>query len=543
MVSRARAFAAGNWPPLAAAASTLVYATATLGFGLNFRPLHHDEGVTLSVASEASAPDVLHTAIDVRHGPPLHYLVVHASLWWRDDVLGLRLPSALLGILAVALAYGAGRELLGRSGAAVMTVVVAASPIMIHLGQFARGYTAMISAAFGSLWLLLVLLRTRRRRWIVPYALSALLLVSAHPFGLFALASEVCLMVVFGLAPQLRAWRRESLHWRTLAPVGAALVLALAALAALHAVYAPLQTKYGVGHGGPVVELGSSRFWDRLGGHAFGSDLHGSAALLGIAVVAGALVLWFTNRRAAVVVTIWLALPLLALQVLTASSPDFAPERHLSFLMPGYAVALAALLTAVGRRGRRLWPAAAVVLGAGLLAPGIVAGANELRTFSTGLRDASLALQSQFGSSDEFLASAGTAEPGEQARLYATYAVLAATDDSWLGRWRQTDPGPGCSLVHQVEQRAAPTRVWILARPPDPDTLAARLRATGATAQLYGAFVLASAAVPRQTPKNVLFVGSRLWAAAFQAQPNVPDFHRTAVAYRQALRLDREGLC
>ena len=543
MLLRARSFVARNWPPLVAGAATIVYATATLGFGLNFRPLHHDEGVTLSVASQTSAADVLHTAIDVRHGPPLDYLVVHAALWWRGDVLGLRLPSAVLGILAVALAYGTGKELLDRYGGAVMSVVVAGSPTMIHLGQFARGYTAMIAAAFGSLWLLLVLLRTRQRRWVVPYALSALLLVSAHPFGLFALASEACLMVVFGLAPAVLARDRTRLRRQALIPVGAALIFALAAFAALHAVYAPLQTKYGVGKGDPVVDLSSTRFWDRIGGYTFGSDVHNAALLLGIAVIAGVGVLWITNRRAAVVVTVWLTLPLLALQVLTASSTEFAPERHLSFLMPGYAAAIAALLVEIGRRGRLWWLLAAIALGAGLLAPGVVAGSNELRTFSTGLRDASLALEAGFEENDVLLASAGTTQPGEEARLYATYAVLAATDSSPLGGWRETNPVPGCGLVRQVEQRAAPSRVWILARPHDPAALAAGLRAAGATAHLYGAFVLASVDAPRMTPKNALFVGARLWTAAARAQPDVPDFRRTAAAYRAARRLDGEGVC
>ena len=79
---------------------------------------------------------MLDIAVNYRHGPPLHYLLVHASLVWREDVFGLRLPSALLGILAVALAYGFGRELLGRAGGAVVSVLVAASPAVVRLGQF-----------------------------------------------------------------------------------------------------------------------------------------------------------------------------------------------------------------------------------------------------------------------------------------------------------------------------------------------------------------------------------------------------------------------
>ena len=267
--ARLRAFLVRRWPPLVATASVLAYGVAILGFGLDYRPLQSDEGVTLGVATKPSATDVLREAVDVRHGPPLHYLLVHFSLLWRDDMLGLRLPSALLGILAVALSYPAGRELLGRAGGAAVSVIVATSPIVIHLGQFARGYTAMIAAAFASLWILLVLLRTGRL-WLVPaWVITAFLLVAAHPFGLFALASELVILVVLGLGPRLRGWRRQR---RPLILFGVALLLGLIAFFVLRHVYAPLQHKYGVGHGGAVIDLASSGFWDRLGGHVAGTS-------------------------------------------------------------------------------------------------------------------------------------------------------------------------------------------------------------------------------------------------------------------------------
>ena len=221
-----RRFLTARWPVLTGAAATIAYGVAVLGFGLVFRPLHNDEGVTLEVASHVSAHQVLDIAVNYRHGPPLHYLLVHASLLWRDDMLGLRLPSALLGILAVALAYGFGRELLGRYGGAPVAVIVATSPVVVHLGQFARGYTAMLAASFGSLWLLLVLLRTRRARYIAPYALSALLLAAAHPFGLFALASELVILALLGIAPLVVRWREQR---RALVTLAAALLAAAVA--------------------------------------------------------------------------------------------------------------------------------------------------------------------------------------------------------------------------------------------------------------------------------------------------------------------------
>ncbi len=537
-----RVFVQRRWPPLLAACSTIGYGVAVLGFGLDFRPLHNDEGVTLGVASQPSIADVLHTAIDVRHGPPLHYVLVHLSLLWRDDILGLRTPSALLGIVAVAVSFGAGRELIGRAGGAVVSVCVATSPVVIHLGQFARGYTAMIAAAFASLWVMLVLVRTRRLRWVPVYALTALLLVAAHPFGLFALGSELALVVGFSVAPRFRGTRLDR---RTLMVPGLALLLGAAALIGLRQVYAPLQDKYRVGEGGPVVDLGSSAFWHRLGGHVTGSTIPALELLLAVAVLAGIGVLLATNRRAAVVVVVWLALPIGALQLLTAASSDFAPERHLSFLLPGYTVAFAALVVEIGRRLRGTRSAVvAALLAAGLLAPAVVADVNDLGNFDSSLRDASLALASRFTTSDVLLTTAGKSEPGEDPREYGAYAALAAPDESPLALWQGTDRPLRCTLVTQVEQRPAPDRVWMLVRPTDPRVLAAALLRAGAvTADAYGSFVLASAPVPQLTPQNALYVGAHLWAAAVEAQPDVHDFRRMARLYRTALLLDKLGRC
>ena len=279
-----------RWPPLVALIATLAYAVVVIGFGLDFRPLHNDEGVTLGVASRSSALDVLRVAVDHRHGPPLHYLLVHAALAWRHDILGLRLPSALFGIVAVAVSYGFGRELVGRAGGAVVAVVTASSPIMIHLGQFARGYTAMIAAAYASAWLMLVLLRTGRARWVVPYAVAALLLVSAHPFGLFALLSE---LVLFAGLAAVRLRHGLAGQRRLAAAVAAAILLGGVALVLLRHLYAPLQNKYGVGSGTPVIELDvepvlaapGRRRLGLLRTSGFGIAL-GAATLLGLAALA-----------------------------------------------------------------------------------------------------------------------------------------------------------------------------------------------------------------------------------------------------------------
>jgi uncharacterized membrane protein len=531
-----------RWPPLVALAATLGYAVLVIGFGLDFRPLHNDEGVTLGVASRASALDVLRVAVDHRHGPPLHYLLVHASLAWRYDILGLRLPSAVLGIVAVAVSYGFGRELVGRAGGAVVAVVTASSPITIHLGQFARGYTAMIAAAYASAWLMLVLIRTGKARWVVPYGITALLLVSAHPFGLFALFSELVLMAIFA-AVRLRHGLRS--QRRLVAAVVAALVLGGLALLLLRHLYSPLQGKYGVGSGTSVIKLESQRFWERFGDAVSGSSHVGFAIVLAVATALGVVALGFRNRRAAVFAAVWIVLPLALLSVLTASSRDFAPERHLSFLLPGYAVALAGfaleLRARVGARFGGLVAAAALAV---LLAPGWVADHNELANFNADLRDASLYMADRFGPDDVLATTAGTLSQAEDPRLVGAYAVLAAPGASPLSTWQHAGSVRGCKLVRRIGQRHAPVgTLWLVLSVPDPRPVGQALRTAGADVRGFGTLLVASA-LPRQpTVLSTLLTAHYLFRTAVGADPSAYDVRRMVRLYRHAAALEAAGAC
>jgi Dolichyl-phosphate-mannose-protein mannosyltransferase len=530
---------------LLALVATAAYAALVIGFGLDFRPLHNDEGVTLGVASRASALDVLRVAVHHRHGPPLHYLMVHAALLWRHDILGLRLPSAVLGILAVAVSYGFGRELLGRAGGALVAVITASSPIMIHLGQFARGYTAMIAAAYGSAWLMLVLVRTGRARWVAPYAVVAVLLVSAHPFGLFALLSELVLMAVFA-AVRLR--HGIGGQRRLAVTVAGAVVLGGLALLGLRQLYAPLQTKYGVGSGSAVVHLGARSFWHRLGDAVSGSSEPEFAIALGVATVLGLIALAFRNRRAALTATVWLVLPLVLLQVLTASSTDFAPERHLSFLIPGYAVAVAGFVLEVRRQvaaraGARAagWIASALL--AGLLATGWVADHRELANFSPDLRNASLYMAGRFGPSDLLATTAGALSPAEDPRLMGAYAVLVAPDSSPLSSWRHAGSLHGCALVRRLGQRGAIGKVWILMSVSEPRRVGAALRPVGAQVRGFGDFLVISASPRRPTLVSALSTLRYLWHVAVLGDPTAYDVRRMVRLYRHAAVVAASGQC
>lgn len=521
--------------------ATLGYGACVFGFGLVFRPLENDESVTLQVASLDSVRGVLDAAVNYRHGPPLHYLLVHASLAVRDDVFGLRLPSALLGMAAVALAYVCGRELLGRAEGAVMSVIVATSPMVVHLGQFARGYTAMLSASFLSLWLLLILLRTRQLRWAVAWGVAVVLLAASHPFGLFALLSELILLAVLGVWPLLR--NREGSR-RPLIATGVALVLGAAALLALRHVYSPLQDKYNVGKGGAVIDPFSGSLWRTLGETWFGTSVALFWLLPTAVALAGLVLLARRRHRAALVIAVWLAQPLITLSLLTAASTDFAPQRHLSFMLPGFAAALAYGIVEAGRRlprGPILATAGAVLL----LLPGVVSIARDVGSFTPDLRDASISLSEKFGPDDVLLTSAGLAEPTVPARLYGAYATLEAPDGSALSKWPHLGDAVGCTLVDRLhEQRPSPENAWVLLRTPAPDESVAALRRVGADlVEAHGEYVIARFPNPTRDVVGAMRAGSRAYRVVGAVSQPVGDFDRVLADYRLARALDTAGIC
>jgi hypothetical protein len=533
------AFLARYWTGLVAGLAAAAYAICVFGFGLVYRPLHNDEGVTLRVASNDSLRGVLDLAVNYRHGPPLHYLLVHLSLLWREDVLGLRFPSAVLGLAAVLLAYGFGRELLGRAGGALISVVIAVSPAVVHLGQFARGYTAMLAGCFLSLWLLLVLLRTRQARWIAPYAVSALLLAAAHPFGLFALFSELILLVVLGAGPSLR--RRDR---RDLAVFGGAVVVGVVALLALRQVYAPLENKYGVGSGGAVVHPFSSEVWRPLWEAWSGTTRPGWWVVLAAVTVAGLIVMLRRDHRAAIVCGVWLLQPLLSLSVLTAQSNDFAPERHLSFLLPAYAACIAAAVLELARRVGRRGPLVAGITLVVLLAPGAVSIVRDVGNFTPDLRDASLYLGQKMGPNDVLLSTGGKSEAGVAARLYGAYAVLEAPGDSSLAHWDELDGAIECVLVDKLSQRPTPTGAWVLLRPSNPPAAAEALTDHGASdVQVFGDFLVARLPLPGGDVQSALRQGALGFRAARRAGGHDSDLGVLSQEYRRAAIINASGGC
>lgn len=161
-----------------------------------------DEGLAAWAARQSLAEAAAWTARDVH--PPLYFWLLHA---WRllsgDSEFGLRLLSALVGVVTVAAAYLLGRRVAGPPAGVLAALVVAVSRFAVAWSQEMRMY------ALAALWATLALWAATRlwdgkgwRSW-VGYVLFATL--GLYTLYLFASVLAVVNLVWLGWV----AWRER----------------------------------------------------------------------------------------------------------------------------------------------------------------------------------------------------------------------------------------------------------------------------------------------------------------------------------------------
>lgn len=109
--------------------------------------------------------------------PPLYYWLLKIGVMvFGHEEWGIRMVSALLGIIAVPLTYVLGKEIAGRNIGLFAAAMMAFSPLAIYYSQEARMYT-LITVLF-ILFMILILRGMRERylwQWLALAAVSALL--------------------------------------------------------------------------------------------------------------------------------------------------------------------------------------------------------------------------------------------------------------------------------------------------------------------------------------------------------------------------------
>jgi uncharacterized membrane protein len=161
-------------------------------------PLWGDEVMSWTFAHRASLLDTLRIARS-DSTPQLYYILLHFTIPLLGETpFGLRLPSALLGVLASPLTYLVVREMeFTRADGLWAAALVACSSMLIYYSQEARMYALLVLLSLLSLF---ALLRCLRRPGILNTALyvGLMILVSfTHRYGLFLFAAQLVCFAVY----------------------------------------------------------------------------------------------------------------------------------------------------------------------------------------------------------------------------------------------------------------------------------------------------------------------------------------------------------
>ena len=325
--------------------------------------LRGDEAFSVLFASRSLA-DLLGQLRAAEPHPPLYYVGLH--LWMRlagDGELAVRLPSILAGALLVPLVYALARTWAPGAPAVLASLLVAVNPFLLWHSQDARMYTLLPAFAAASLGFATRALDSRSGRPIhyVGLVAASVLTMYTHYAGVYVLLAE---NVAAGyVAARALGRRGDRTH-----PSAPSLVQAggpwLASQAAVVALCLPWWVyAREVLLGRNVVWLTSLDLPTLLRqawyAYSLGPTVDPRAAPLLAAPFLPPLAIGLVRlarSRPGQVVALCLAVPLLAAYVTSLRRPVFL-DRYFVFVVPVYAVALAAGLAGLRARSRTLFAA------------------------------------------------------------------------------------------------------------------------------------------------------------------------------------------
>ena len=166
-----------------------------------------DEAYTVLIAKMPLQDELQALLADGVH-PPLHYLLAKVLLVFGDNEIVMRLPSALLGALAVPLVYQLGKRYIGETAGLLSAALLAFNPFHLWYSQEARMYATLTTLAVAVMYLFLRLLEGQRSWTRVGFVLLSALGYCTHYFFLvLPLLQFFHLILHFRLLwKSLRAW-------------------------------------------------------------------------------------------------------------------------------------------------------------------------------------------------------------------------------------------------------------------------------------------------------------------------------------------------
>jgi hypothetical protein len=315
-------------------------------------PLHVDEKVTLWFAPR-SFSGIVHDIFVDRGGGPVFFLVEHVTLAWPGGLEGLRLPPVVFFLLALPAAGLLARELRDELEAAFVPVTLALAPLAVSLATFARMYSLLLLVVLVAMWLSLRAASTGGTgRWAAAGALCGAL-AYVHPigplYGVLAFAGGLVRSRASPRALIAEAWPGAAAFIAVALPYGYALAV--------------VGARYDVASGGSLLRTASGRSVPEESLHALTASATAGLIALPLLALVGLASLVLAERRTAVILAMWVAVPIAFFSLVPVGGTRFY-DRYLIGALAPFLILVVTGAVAIGRiAGRRALVAAAVLGG------------------------------------------------------------------------------------------------------------------------------------------------------------------------------------
>ena len=318
-----------------------------LAFGIRFYHLGQDsfwfdELLTVNTARQGVA-----AAFTLRGHPPLHYLLVSATIrLFGESEFAARLPSALAGTLAVPLLLLWGKGLKRPCSGLWAAFLLALSPFHLRYSHEARHYAWLMFFSLATyVFLDRAMARRQWRYWLI-FALLTVANLFTHYAALVVLASQT--IVIGGWI--LGKWRQQT--YRILIFPGAAAFVVIALYAAwLPKLLVALDWNFGDEAGRSSQNIAS---WIRQVFISFGAS-EGLLSYLMLALVFVGLWQLIRMRRwhSLFLISGGIILPIVLIGLFKVSRWSLA--KYVIYALPPYLLAIGIAVDAILERSKQYW--------------------------------------------------------------------------------------------------------------------------------------------------------------------------------------------
>lgn len=270
----------------------------------------------------------------------------------------LRLPSAFFGTLSIPLLYFIGMKWFNKTTGIIAAILLSISPYFLHHSQDGRMYPMFIFFSISSFILLLLALEKEKKTvwyWIGFILITALNIYTTY-FAFWALISQLTIAIMLIIWRKITDKKPMQFVWLKLGTIALCLILVLilylpwlpvlGGFISKH-IHAPLPYKYTFTVTPQEKEMADNNFpfRARLGWqfikdmiYDYGVPGKGGYFYLDFFILGLGFAL-FRNRRIALILMLWIIMPLVILFLPPTKVLFFT--RYISFIMPIYLLGIA----------------------------------------------------------------------------------------------------------------------------------------------------------------------------------------------------------